>query len=310
MIRIVCLLSLVFCLVTCAQAQNKQGEDKQETRGIIPEEFVKARPAKNQSSADSRRRPVYRRTSMNTLAATGGAGYAQLGLTIWRLRPATAADSGARIIEHKASGDAELIPERMAANAPLKIGERIRLTFEAPQAGYLYVIDREQYGDGTLGEPVLIFPTTRTRGGDNQVTAGKLIEIPGQEDQPNYFTLVQSRLADTHQTGELLTVIVTAKPLDGITIGEKALALSSEQVKQWEQQWGGRSEAFDLAGGVGRTWTRVEQEAGASSTRQLTQQDPEPQTIYRVAVKPGAPLLVKVGLQYSKATPAPPKVKK
>jgi hypothetical protein len=43
--------------------------------------------------------------------------------------------------------------------------------------GYLYVIDREQYEDGTLGEPVQIFPTTRTRGGDNSVKPGSLIEI-------------------------------------------------------------------------------------------------------------------------------------
>jgi hypothetical protein len=31
----------------------------------------------------------------------------------------------------------------------------------------------------------------------------------------------------------------------------------------------------------------------------ISQDDPEPQTIYRVAVKSGAPLLVKVGLRYS-----------
>src|SRR5882724_11073459 len=306
MTRFVCLLLLAFCIVTGVQAQEKQSEDKQnnhDTRGIVPEEFVKARPAKGHAPADARRPTVYRRTSARVATDASAAGYAQLGLTIWRLRPATAADSGARIIGHKTDGDAELIPERMSANAPLRIGQNIRFTFEAPQPGYLYVIDREQYADGSLGEPVLIFPTTRTRGGDNQVAAGKLIEIPAQDDQPNYFTLQQSRLSNTSQTGELLTVIVSAKPLDGITIGAKALTLSTAQVQQWEKEWGGRSEAFDLAGGAGKTWTKAEQEAGASGTRQLTQQDPEPQTIYRVAVKPGAPLLVKVGLRYGKTTP-------
>jgi len=64
---------------------------------------------------------------------------------------------------------------------------------------------------------------------------------------------------------------------------------------------GALTEKFEMAGGSGKTWTQAEQEAGANGTRQLTQDDPGPQTIYRVAVKPGAPLLVKIGLRYSRA---------
>lgn len=302
MTRLVFLLSLAFCLATCAQAQ--------ETRGIIPEEFVKARPAKGQARANANRRRRYRRTGVKPAAAPGTGEFAQLGLTIWRLRPATAADAGARIIVHKENETIEMIPERLPANAPMRIGERIRMSFESPQAGYLYVINREQFADGSFGEPVLIFPTTRTRNGNNRVTAGKLVEIPAQEDQPNYFTLQQSRLNHTRQTGEMMTVIVTARPMEGITIGPKALTLTSEQVERWEQQWGTRAETYDLAGGAGKTWTQAEQEAGASGTRQLTQEDPEPQTIYRVAVKPGAPLLVKVGLRYGRTQTAPRKIRR
>lgn len=302
MTRLVHLLSLAFCLVTCLQAQD--------TRGIVPEEFVKARPAKSQSQANANRRTLYRRTGAKPVAAHSAGEFAQLGLTIWRLRTAAATDTGARIIVQKEDETVELIPERLPTNAALHIGERIRFSFESPQTGYLYVIDREQFADGSFGEPLLIFPTTRTRNGDNQVAAGKLVEIPAQEDRPNYFTLQQSRLANASQTGEVLTVIVTARPLEGITIGPKALTLTAEQVGQWEQQWGARTETFDLAGGAGKTWTKAEQEAGASGTRQLTQEDPEPQTIYRVAVKPGAPLLVKVGLRYGGTKNAPRKTKR
>ena len=296
MTRLACLFLLAFCLATSAQAQD--------TRGITPEEFVKARPARGKRQANAIRRALYRRSSAKPVAGPSEGDFSQLGLTIWRLRPATAADTGARIVVHKEDETIELIPQRVPADAPLQIGERIRISFESPQTGYLYVIDREQFADGSLGEPLLIFPTTRTRNGDNQVEAGKLIEIPAQEDRPNYFTLQQSRLGSITQTGEVLTVIVTPKPLDGITIGPKALTLTNEQVQQWEQQWGARTETFDLAGGAGKTWTLAEQEAGANGTRQLTQEDPEPQTIYRVAVKPGAPLLVKVGLRYGKTKTA------
>lgn len=268
----------------------------QETRGIIPVEFTKTRPGKSTTSA---RRTVYRRTSAQVVSASKPDELSQLGLTIWRLRPATAADPNLRIIVQKETDAAEFIPERVPANAPLRIGENIRFSFESPQTGYLYVIDRELYADGTMSEPVLIFPTTRTRKGDNKVEAGKLIEIPAQEDKPNYFTLQMSQLRSVNQTGEVLTVIVAPQPLEGITISAKPLTLTNEQVQRWERQWSTTTETLDLAGGAGKAWTKAEQEAGASGLRYLTQDDPEPQTIYRVAVKPGAPLLVKVGLRYS-----------
>ncbi len=270
----------------------------QDTRGIVPLEFVKARPTKTQTPVTVNRRTIYRRTSTKSVAETKSEEFAQLGLTIWRLRPAKPNDAGLRIIAHKENETNEFIPERLPANAPMHIGENIRLSFESPQTGYLYVIDREQYADGSFGEPVLIFPTTRTRNGDNQVAAGKLIEIPAQEDRPNYFTLLQSQLKNSKQIGEVLTVIVAPKPLEGITIRATPLTLTNEQIQQWEKQWGAQTETFDLAGDAGKGWTKAEQEAGASGTRQLTQQDPEPQTIYRVAIKSGVPLLVKVGLRY------------
>lgn len=293
MTRFIRLLLLTVSCTLCAQAQ--------ETRGIVPLQFAKARPAKGQ--APTNRRTVYRRTSAQAVAAAKSDQLAELGLTIWRLRPATAADAKVRIIVQKENESVELIPERVPANAPLRIGENIRFSFESPQTGYLYVIDRELYADGSMSEPLLIFPTLRTRKGDNKVEAGKLVEIPAQEDQPNYFTLLRS-LSNSTQTGEMLTVIVAPKPLEGITIGNQVLKLTVEQVQQWEQQWSAQSETFDLTGGAGKTWTKAEQEAGASGTRYLTQQDPEPQTIYRVAVKPGAPLLVNVGLRYSKTNAA------
>ena len=289
MARLICFLLLT---VGCtAQAQN--------LRNIIPIEFARARPATKGQAAPPRR-AVYRRTSAQALTTAKPDELSQLGLTIWRLRPARPADTGARMIVQKAAESVEYIPERMPANAPLRIGENIRFSFESPQTGYLYVIDRELYADGSMSAPMLIFPTTRTRGGDNKVEAGKLIEIPAQEDRPNFYTLQATRLTTVAQTGEVLTVIVAPQPLDGLTIGADALALTHEQVKQWEQQWSAQSETLDLTGGAGQAWTKAEQEAGARGMRYLTQADPEPQTIYRVAAKPGTPLLVKVGLRYSR----------
>jgi hypothetical protein len=173
----------------------------------------------------------------------------------------------------------------------------MRISIESPSTGYLYVIDREQYANNKAGEPYLIFPTTRTHDGDNQVTAGKLIEVPAQEDRPNYFTL---RKGQPGQLGEVLTVIVSDKPIDGLHIGAEAQVLSVEQVVGWEQEWKGQTERFEMVGGAGRAWSKAEQQAGLDGTRRLTQEDPGPQTVYRVAVPSGQPFFAKVELSYSK----------
>jgi hypothetical protein len=297
MIGFVSILPFAFCLFTYVQDDG--------TRHVIPEEFVKSRPAKSNkvgTPATSARRANYRPAQAKSPASVkkndpGQSDATQLGLTVWRLRPSIVADNGARIIVHHDDGTEEWTPERVESGTPMRMGERVRFSFEAPQTGYLYVIDREQYANGSTGDPYLIFPTTRTREGNNQVAPGRVIEIPGQEDRPNFFTLRRSRL---DQTGELLTVIVTPQPIEGLTIGSKPLTLSSEQVASWEKQWSALTEKFEMAGAAGKTWTQAEQEAGANATRQLTQEDPGPQTIYRVAVKPGSPLLVNVGLRYSR----------
>jgi hypothetical protein len=285
-------MCLAFTLPVMAQEES--------SRQIIPEEFVKARPAKSAASSTSKQRSQYRSATKKAMT-TPTENRQQLGLTIWRLRPAKVTDQSARIIVQEGEESVEWTPERVAADTPLKMGEKIRFSFESPQPGFLYVIDREKYADGSVGEPYLIFPTTRTRGGDNKVAPGHIIEIPAQDDRPNYFTLKQTRV---DQVGELVTVIISAQPLEEIIIGDKALKLAPELLSKWEKQWGATTEKFEMAGGEGRVWTKAEQQAGADATRQLTQDDPGPQTIYRVAVKPGTPVFVNIGLKYSRAAKA------
>ncbi len=282
-------LFIALCLTVSLPVRAQEDQSRQ----IIPEEFVKARPSKSAASA-AKGRAKYQAASAKKEAAPKSGDYHQLGLTLWRLRPAKPSDI-ARIIVQEGEDVVEWTPERVRADTPLKMGEKIRFSFESPQPGYLYVIDRERYADGSVGEPVLIFPTTRTRDGDNKVAPGRLIEIPAQEDRPNYFTLRQTR-AD--QIGELVSVIVSPQPLAEIKITDKAQKLSPALVAQWEKQWGANTEKFEMTGGEGRVWTKAEQEAGAEVSRELTQDDPGPQTVYRVTVKPGAPLWVNVGLRY------------
>lgn len=283
-------ISLAVWIAAAAIAQEH------DTRGILPADVVQARPVKPASAAVAR--PVYQpidKQAIVNLRQPEGA--RQVGVTIWRLRPAAPGDSGARLLVQDNAGEVEWTPERVSVASKLRSGDRVRLAIESPEAGYLYVIDRERYSSGECGTPYLIFPTTRTRGGDNQVSAGKLVEVPGQDDRPNFFSLRPSR---PDQVEEELTVLLAPKPIDDLQIGPKAIALTPEMVTRWEHQWGtGKTDIFELAGGAGKTWSASEQEAGAGASRVLTQDDPPPQTIYRVlGAKPGAPILVKVQLHY------------
>ena len=262
------------------------------TRGIVPEHVVQARP---KPAGAATVQPKYQAVGPQAAASNRPpAGGRQVGVTIWRLRPAAASDSGVRILVQDDVNTMEFVPERVASTSRLKPGDKVRLTIESPEVGYLYVINRERYASGQRGTPYLIFPTSRTRNGDNRVAAGQLVDIPGQNDRPNFFRLNKSR---NDQSEEELTVLLTKTAIEGLAIGPQALTLTDQQVTGWEKQWGARKiETFELAGGSGKAWTKAEQQASADATRLLTQEDPAPQTVYRVTTKDLEPFMIKVRL--------------
>jgi hypothetical protein len=274
------------------------------SRQIVLDRFNKARPTTLDSAAGKRprpgnpamRRPVYRRTG--ALTKGGRRSTEELGITIWRLRPSRATDGSARVLVQEGLKSTEWTPERIEADTPLNIGDRVRLSVESPRPGYLYIIDREQYADGSLGEPMLIFPTSRTRGGDNRVYPGRLIDIPAQEDQYSYFT-AQPGGDRRDQVAEILTFILTPDPLP-VEISELPLKLANTQVVGWEKLWGGVAERLELVDGAGRAWTNEEKAAGSSRGVRLDQTGPPPQTVYRVARQAGGPILVTVPLRYAR----------
>ena len=279
-------------LLSVSVATRTQQSDET-TRQIIAEEFLKKRPAAAKPAAAAK--PSYKLVNPSA-SSKPPAATMDLGVTLWRLRPSQSSDEGARLLVQDAT---ELSAERLDAGAPLNIGDRVRLTIESPAAGFLYVIDREINADGTKSEGYLIFPTLRTRNGDNAVRPGRLIDIPDQLDRPNYFSVRPTRPG---QVGELLTILVTPKPLDSLTIGDSPMVLAADIVTAWEKSWGASVQQFALEGGVKKLWTREEQAASGDATRLLKQDDPPPQTIFKVAAKKGAPILVNVRLPYATKT--------
>lgn len=313
--KTICKLAIVgvICLafnVASAQQPAAQDQEEESSRQIVLDRFNKARPFSEATgginsggaSKPAIKAPVYRRTGNVRLPGSrrnnSPAATEEIGITVWRLRPAREGEEGGRVLVFDGLKQSPYTPERIEASTPLNIGDRVRITIESPRPGFLYIIDREQYADGSLGEPMLIFPTKQTRGGDNRVLPGKLIDIPAQEDQYSYFT-AQPAGDRRDQVAEVLTVILTPQPLP-LTIGPQPLRVSPAQVAEWDKLWGGVAETLELVGGAGRTWTNEEKSAGAANGRQLTQSGPPPQTVYRVARKAGGSLLVTVPLRYSR----------
>lgn len=285
---VLCTLSIGFPALTASQTPEEA------TRKLWDTAFIS--PAK--TPANRKRRASARRYRIATpdIPTAGVAGDTVVGVTVWRLRRANAVDSGERLIVHEGADAAEWIPERISANTKLMQGDRLRISVEAARTGFLYVIDREQYADGSLGEPHLIFPTTRTLDGNNQVTVGKVIEIPAQDDSPPYFTVKRSK--PTH-VAEVLSVLVTPTPLEGIQTTDQAQKLSEPQVAQWEKQWSTQIGWLEMENGAGKAWTKAEKEAGASAASVLNAHAPSPQVVYyRPNAKADEPMLVRVQLRY------------
>ncbi len=274
--------SLLTAMQTGAQTVDEQ------TRKLWDTAFIT--PAANKKKA-SRRRTSYR-VATPDIPVDNIAPDTVVGVTIWRLRSAKRTDAGERLIVHDDNNTTSWLPERISASTRLIQGDRLRITVEAVRGGFLYVINREQYADGTVGEPYLIFPTTRTADGDNEVAVGKLIEIPGQDDAPPFFTMKKSR---PDHVAEVVSVLVTPKPLEGVQITDKPLKLTDAQVAEWEKTWGSSVGNLEMPT-AGQAWTRVEKE---SRTRALMPSAPAPQLVfYRPGAKSTEPMFVKLKLSY------------
>ena len=278
---------LLLALTTAAMAQSPApapGESQLRTRQLWDTTLLEKRPAASKAAPKA-------------AISHGLVKGALVGVTVWRLRPSKSTDdTSVRSLVHEESGDQEYTPERISSRTPLLEGQRVRISAESAQAGYMYVIDRDEYMDGSKGDPYLIFPTQRTRGGDNKVVPGKVIEIPAQTDTPPFFKVTRSR-AD--QVNETLTFLITPKPLEELQIGRNRLKLTEAQVAAWEKQWKTKSYKLEDIATEGKAYTAAEK-AAARGEKLLTNQDPVPQTMYRVDCKKGEPVMLDLQLRIAK----------
>lgn len=271
---------LIVISVVSIQLVAVSGPQEEIPRSIVSHDFIKSRPkskakAKGQLPKNS---GIYVLTSSprRKQAGESGSDTLELGLTIWKL-------------QLDRTRQLERMARRVEADTKFHEGDLLRLSIESPRAGYLYVINRDWFTDGSAGETNLIFPVD---GEDNRLKAGKLIDIPAEDEQPFRAT------PKPNQAGELLTIIVTSTPLK-LPLSKDPLPITSAQLVDWERRWSAMSDRYEMKDGAGQIRTIEEQQAAARGrTRQLTRDDPGPQTIFRLSPKSNEGLLFNVMLSY------------
>ena len=289
-------------------ALSALAQDQDTERRFWPPNY---RPQATKPAAPTAK-PGYKRSSPalpKNAIPTAGERNSVVGITIWRLKPyedvASNKQDTARILVVRKGKKSEFAAERVEASTAFTTGQMLRLSIEVPRSGYLYIIDREQYEDGSVSAPYLVFPLNPVLD-DNKVAAGRVIEIPGGEEP---FFKVEPLKQDNPklQTAELLTVLISPTPLPNLPKAQRddegdylPIELPKADVEKWERLWGAQVEQLELDGGAGQTYTRSEQAAGTNKKKRLTADDPPPQTLFRVAAKPGKPLLVKLPLKIGK----------
>src|ERR1043165_3400839 len=221
------LLVALFVGLSFAAVHAVAAQDEDPSKAIKAEIFIKERPAKPAARRTTvRYRPAVKiATDPNADVPPRGMTFAKVGVTFWRFRRSTASDKTKELVEDE-EGSVEWTLERIEEDTPLAPGQRVRLTVESlTRSGYLYVIDREQYADGTLGEPVLIFPTQKTHDA-NYVKPGRLVYLPSPSGK---FRIKPSDGPKPH-VGELITVIVSPEPLVGPEqLGSRSLKMPRQQ---------------------------------------------------------------------------------
>jgi len=266
-----------------------------DSKAIKAEVFIKARPTRT-SRNSAKYKPVAKSNDGAAAKPPEGMVFVQMGLTMWRFRRSKATDKTKELVEEDDGQQVEWTLERVPEGTLLSPGQRIRLSFESlSRTGYLYVVDREEYADGSFGDPILIYPTQKNVS-DYRVEPGRLTYIPSTTGR---FRIKPSE-SEKKQVAESITFIVSPKPLiDEGQLGSKSIKLLPQQFEEWQKQWTTSASKFEMEGGPGQSMTSAEQSAARQGSPLLTQEDPVPQTVYRVAIKPEAPLLIVVPLKFA-----------
>jgi hypothetical protein len=306
--RNILFLLVMTVILGCSQIVVCFAQQEEQTKSIQSEEFVKNRPVS--ANPEKRIKPVYiakKRTypvvktpikaPRKSPVKNNVSEKAMLGLTIWKQGAVSKGDDSKGLVEEESG------LERNESETPLAVGDRIRFSVESlSRKGYLYIVDRELYTDGTYSAPKLVYPTLNNKNGSNLIGAGTSIFIP---QSSNYF-IVKPQQGEKKQVAEVLTIIISPRILiEQSLLDKKAIDLPKPQFDAWLKQWEVETTLLEQVNGAGTKITPVEQSVAREAAKglveeanPLTQDDPPPQSVFLAKIKRNDPFLVNVFLKF------------
>ncbi len=321
-----CMKPIVICCISVAAVGIAAAQDGVQTRSITSDDFASQRPAKSEAPG---RKPLaakpksvtykFARVDKNVIhskkkipkpkADNLAAKVTEIGVTVWKLRPPRQSETGAFLLPVLDDNQESKmwLAERVATDTMFNVGDRVRFAIESSDSGYLYVFGRETYSDGSFGAPYAVFSGSRTD--DNVVRPGMLFDIPDQREDHPYFKM---RSEKPNYSGEMLTIIISPKPLSELTLGKDGTLKNGESLANLE--FGSEVEIFSRTDTADKIYSKAESESSCGvktrelvrepsaakpcgvSSRQLSREEPLPQSIYRVKAVAGQPAVAFVKL--------------
>ncbi len=307
------------CLLFAAGCISGLAQGGVQTRSISSDDFASKRPVRSKATVRpqkfnykfvrSDKSPVRRSNTSKPpppKRPTTVESFTEIGVTVWKLRPPVGTEAGYMmpvLLENKESG--LWLAERVGTESVFSAGDKVRFAVESSVPGHLYVFDRETYSDGTFGEPYLIFPESLAE--DNSVGPGLIADIPDQRDDFPYFNI---KARQPNHRGELLTVIISPRPLKTFMIDDEGKLRNPENLIELELD--SETEIFSREDGANKIFSKVESNSTCGvKTRQLERvksdkpcgnasrlgpDEPLPQSIYRVKMAAGKPSVIFVKL--------------
>lgn len=301
-----------------AAAITGAAQDGVQTRSIVSDDFANQRPAKvdpggKRTAPVKRKRYTYKFVRAikpkKQPARTAAAKVTDIGVTFWKLRPPRASEAGLLLMPVLDDNKERKmwLAERVAVDSVFDAGDRIRFAVESSDAGYLYVFGREAYADGSFGAPYPVFAASRT--GENLVRPGMLFDIPDQREDLPYLRMNPKQ---TNYAGELLTVIVSSKPLTSLLAVEEGKLLNGNELADLE--FGTAVEIFSRTDEADKFYSQAEANSACgvrtrelqressvtnpcgNKYRELTRDQALPQSIFRIKARPGQPAVAMIKL--------------
>jgi hypothetical protein len=319
-------INLLATLILICTASITFAQSGAQTRSITSDDFASQRPSVSlgvsagvgirRAKASKATYKFARRGSTSRWASKGkgvirpvdaSSKVTEIGVTIWKLRPALRADAGFKL-PVRVSGALQMwTAERVTTDSPFRAGDRIRLAVESPVKGYLYVLNSEIGSDGSFGHPSLIFPESASQ--ENMIAPGMLVDIPDQREELPYFVMNPKK---ENYAGEAIAVVVSPVPLkiktdksgriEDVENLDELIPLAETEVfsrTDARDKIYSKAESQATCGAKTRQLEREKspvQPCGPAS-RSLTREEPLPQSIYRVKTASGKPAAAVIELR-------------